>query len=104
MRLRWLERSNQLHAYMNASRRLSIKIPASSTPSNLNIVATEFNLKLKVNEAQSENQAHLDFKQSQHTFFHQMFIARTGFLYLNLNKFYSQPQPIRSIDIEVNLN
>ena len=65
---------------MNASRRLSIKIPASSTPSNLNIVATEFNLKLKVNEAQSESQAHLDFKQSQHTFFNQMFIARTGFL------------------------
>ena len=89
---------------MNPSRRLSIKIPASSTPSNLNIVATEFNLKLKVNEAQSSSQAHLDFNQSQHTSSTKCLLHAQVFLILNLNKFHSQPQPIRSIDIEVNLN
>ena len=58
---------NKLHAHMNPSRRISIKIPTSSTPSNLNIVAKAVNLNLKVKQAPPQRQVKPDFNQSHRT-------------------------------------
>ena len=58
---------NKLHAHMNPSRRISIKIPTSSTPSNLNIVAKAVNRNLKVKQAPPQRQVKPDFNQSHRT-------------------------------------